>query len=398
MQQLEPRQSLVLPTSTLLGQFPAASGSHRSSHSSSPLSDDTQWSTYSSGSNCLPNALSSPLTPSTTGPVTPSPTLQPSYPPILSSPDHILYSADTIRTGDPVPSTELACIWSIPEPGYINDYIPDYSHVLSEFMGDSNSPSTSNHPSLEASLSLPHHSTFPRPQSVLSWPDLPATAFDPPSISPCDSSPPYFPPYDHNTNFAPPSFASSMDTSVDNSNVYVTGLVDELTHLSLDEGTSGAHAPNESSSLVPAEFSYAGHHIDPPRALDGDLSPGPLDCQAGPSRPARRRCRRPSPYVAPSEGAAFSPTVAKPTVLEASLARRKKEGKYSCHLCSATFTEKHGVTNHLNSHYGIKPHECARCGKRFGTTHTRNRHAKTCRTFMPMPQEVKFIDMVHQIA
>ncbi|KAL0067706.1 hypothetical protein AAF712_005146 [Marasmius tenuissimus] len=193
-----------------------------------------------------------------------------------------------------------------------------------------------------------------------------------------------------------------MDTPVGNSNVYATGLVeslDRLTHHSMDEGGSGTHASTDSPSLLSTELSYADHNFDPPRVLGGDPSPGPLDWQIGPSRPVRRRHRRPSPYVTPSGGAVpeiISPTVAKPTVLEASLARRKKEGKYSCHLCSATFTERHGVTNHLNSHYGIKPHKCTRCGKNFGTTHTRNRHVKTCRGSKPIPPEVKFIDMVHQ--
>ncbi|KAJ8088476.1 hypothetical protein PM082_022549 [Marasmius tenuissimus] len=261
------------------------------------------------------------------------------------SPEH-LHSTDNIRAEDPVPSTELGYIWNISDSGYINDCIPDYSAGSSEFMDDPNSPSTTNYPSLEASLFLPRHLTSSRPQSVLSGSDLSATAVESPSISSCGSFPPGFPrPYDPNPFSTAPPFTSFMETPVDKSNGHVTGLVDDLTYDSSDKEGSGFHASKDSPSLAPLKFFDTSHNFDPPRVLDGDPSPDPLDCRVGPSRPVRRRYERPSPYIAPSEGAILSPTVAKPTVLEASSTRRKKEGKYSCHLCSATFTERHGVTS-----------------------------------------------------
>ncbi|KAK1236381.1 hypothetical protein PQX77_000365 [Marasmius sp. AFHP31] len=190
-----------------------------------------------------------------------------------------------------------------------------------------------------------------------------------------------------------------MDPPVVDSTIYATDPVegDGSPHRYPDEMAFDASLSEGNSSFNNPEAPYTDSTYDTRRVND-DPSSGSLLPQVGPSRTVRRRTRKASPVVAASGGGVpeiVSLTVAKPTVLEAALARRKKPGKYRCHLCPATFTEKHGVTNHVNSHYGIKPHQCTRCDKSFGTTHTRNRHVKTCRGSKPMPQEVTFVDMAH---
>ncbi|KAF9260038.1 hypothetical protein L218DRAFT_989781 [Marasmius fiardii PR-910] len=79
----------------------------------------------------------------------------------------------------------------------------------------------------------------------------------------------------------------------------------------------------------------------------------------------------------------------------ASLARRKKEAKHFCPLCKKDFTEKHGLDNHLNAHYGRKPFACGGCRKEFTTRHTRDRHVKTCPSFQSQSQsQYTFVNLM----
>ncbi|KAF7374396.1 C2H2 type zinc finger domain-containing protein [Mycena sanguinolenta] len=56
--------------------------------------------------------------------------------------------------------------------------------------------------------------------------------------------------------------------------------------------------------------------------------------------------------------------------------RRTKPAKFRCDICSHTFTTKHNLTNHRNSHAGIKPYACRLCGDRFTTRSVQTRHEK----------------------
>ncbi|KAL0575490.1 hypothetical protein V5O48_006475, partial [Marasmius crinis-equi] len=63
-------------------------------------------------------------------------------------------------------------------------------------------------------------------------------------------------------------------------------------------------------------------------------------------------------------------------ITSASRRRRTKSVAHKCHYCNSTFTARHNLKNHVNSHLGIRPHICQRCGRRFGTKHVLTRHEK----------------------
>ncbi|KAJ3843936.1 hypothetical protein F5878DRAFT_207996 [Lentinula raphanica] len=73
--------------------------------------------------------------------------------------------------------------------------------------------------------------------------------------------------------------------------------------------------------------------------------------------------------------------VASAALINAANARRTNEAPFRCTFagCKATFTAKHNLNNHVNSHYGIKSFQCAKCGRDFGTGHVLRRHLTTCK-------------------
>ncbi|XP_055343414.1 zinc finger protein 547-like [Paramacrobiotus metropolitanus] len=55
---------------------------------------------------------------------------------------------------------------------------------------------------------------------------------------------------------------------------------------------------------------------------------------------------------------------------------------FMCHWLGCTvkpFKIRHQLTDHVNSHNGIKSHSCRRCGDRFTHSGTRSRHEKSCK-------------------
>ncbi|KAK0446193.1 hypothetical protein EV421DRAFT_1901873 [Armillaria borealis] len=83
--------------------------------------------------------------------------------------------------------------------------------------------------------------------------------------------------------------------------------------------------------------------------------------------------------------ASLSPTsyreqVASDAVARASQSRRTNAANYTCSECHQTFTAKHNLNNHLNSHYGVRNFHCEvpDCNKAFGTSHVRRRHMIKC--------------------
>ncbi|PBL03344.1 hypothetical protein ARMGADRAFT_12508 [Armillaria gallica] len=72
--------------------------------------------------------------------------------------------------------------------------------------------------------------------------------------------------------------------------------------------------------------------------------------------------------------------VASDAVARASQNRRTNAANYTCNECHQTFTAKHNLNNHLNSHYGVRNFRCSvpNCNKSFGTSHVRRRHMLKC--------------------
>ncbi|KAJ7180204.1 hypothetical protein C8R43DRAFT_846641, partial [Mycena crocata] len=77
--------------------------------------------------------------------------------------------------------------------------------------------------------------------------------------------------------------------------------------------------------------------------------------------------------------AAFKPEVASKKIRQASSARRINIAAFVCPLatCSSTFTARHNLVNHINSHNKHRPHRCL-CGMSFTTQGVLNRHKKRC--------------------
>lgn len=74
--------------------------------------------------------------------------------------------------------------------------------------------------------------------------------------------------------------------------------------------------------------------------------------------------------------------VASAAQVAASNSRRKTNtGRFPCDLCSQTFTAKHNLQNHFNSHYRRKNYHCEPdgCGGSFTTKSSLKRHGKSCK-------------------
>ncbi|KAJ7036304.1 hypothetical protein C8F04DRAFT_483801 [Mycena alexandri] len=75
----------------------------------------------------------------------------------------------------------------------------------------------------------------------------------------------------------------------------------------------------------------------------------------------------------------FRPVVATLATRRAAKFRRKKDAPFVCRFCSADFTAKHNLKNHLNSHDSVKNFMCDKCFESFGTAHVLRRHVKKCK-------------------
>ncbi|KAJ7067252.1 hypothetical protein C8F01DRAFT_933537, partial [Mycena amicta] len=69
--------------------------------------------------------------------------------------------------------------------------------------------------------------------------------------------------------------------------------------------------------------------------------------------------------------------VASNKIRQASNARRLNAASFQCPLptCGSTFTARHNLVNHINSHNKHRPHKCS-CGMSFTTQGVLNRHKK----------------------
>ncbi|KAJ7158403.1 hypothetical protein C8R46DRAFT_1109101 [Mycena filopes] len=85
------------------------------------------------------------------------------------------------------------------------------------------------------------------------------------------------------------------------------------------------------------------------------------------------------PISTPSVSSSFKREVSSKKIREASSARRINIAAFNCPLatCGATFTARHNLTNHVNSHNKYRPHRCP-CGLTFTTQGVLNRHKKRC--------------------
>ncbi|KAJ7168593.1 hypothetical protein C8R46DRAFT_1092142 [Mycena filopes] len=81
----------------------------------------------------------------------------------------------------------------------------------------------------------------------------------------------------------------------------------------------------------------------------------------------------------PSVPSPFKEEVSSKKIREASSRRRINIAAFNCPLatCGATFTARHNLTNHINSHNKHRPYRCL-CGLTFTTQGVLNRHKKRC--------------------
>ncbi|KAJ7081826.1 hypothetical protein B0H15DRAFT_853717 [Mycena belliarum] len=81
---------------------------------------------------------------------------------------------------------------------------------------------------------------------------------------------------------------------------------------------------------------------------------------------------------APTEIPLANPEVGSWATVQAARSRRKKPGKFACPYsgCISNFTARHNLRHHINSHKGVKPHQCHVCRTRFTTPSVLTRHLK----------------------
>ncbi|KAI3609833.1 hypothetical protein WG66_007617 [Moniliophthora roreri] len=111
----------------------------------------------------------------------------------------------------------------------------------------------------------------------------------------------------------------------------------------------GRSRPIQNGGMIPSESSYYGAtSLDPVR-----------DNSTEQELPEVQRCK-----------------VAKDTVLQAAVRRRKNEAKFTCDIagCGQTFTTRHNLRYHSDAHYNIRRYKCEMCGKSFTTLSDRRRH------------------------
>ncbi|KAJ7240810.1 hypothetical protein C8J57DRAFT_97939 [Mycena rebaudengoi] len=137
------------------------------------------------------------------------------------------------------------------------------------------------------------------------------------------------------------------------------------------------------------------------RSPHGQLSPGwryPMQQQPAPYSESLPSQQPPPPspslLTVPPSGAALQRrgasrrtrshsdlnSLAPPDLDAASNARRTNVATFECHFpnCTSTFTARHNLMNHINSHNKCRPHACL-CGLSFTTQGVLNRHKKRCR-------------------
>jgi hypothetical protein len=76
----------------------------------------------------------------------------------------------------------------------------------------------------------------------------------------------------------------------------------------------------------------------------------------------------------------FKVTVGSDKIKKAASSRRVHQARFACDLCDATFTARHNLNNHMNSHTGEKPFACQWCDQRAVTQAVILRHErKSCK-------------------
>ncbi|KAJ4267531.1 hypothetical protein NW762_003638 [Fusarium torreyae] len=58
------------------------------------------------------------------------------------------------------------------------------------------------------------------------------------------------------------------------------------------------------------------------------------------------------------------------------LSRRQVTGKFTCHICTKSFTRKINLNSHERSHFGDRPYACSTCGKAFARVNDCRRHER----------------------
>ncbi|KAJ6561891.1 hypothetical protein B0H19DRAFT_1142947 [Mycena capillaripes] len=151
----------------------------------------------------------------------------------------------------------------------------------------------------------------------------------------------------------------------------IRGSHEFLSPISTLSRTSSAPTKGRRSKPVSARESYGVFRAvkTEPASPSAFLSPEGSDG-------SQQEFRVAQPPAAPT----FKVEVASNKIRQASSKRRINEATFKCPLesCSSTFTARHNLLNHINSHNKYRPHRCM-CGMSFTTQGVLNRHRKRCR-------------------
>ncbi|KIY51783.1 hypothetical protein FISHEDRAFT_56455 [Fistulina hepatica ATCC 64428] len=179
---------------------------------------------------------------------------------------------------------------------------------------------------------------------------------------------------------------SGNDLSMDSPAFYSMSLDSPaITLSSMASSPSPSRTPHSSPARSPHPMI-----MDSPIHLDGhqfafrpSTSPiATMNAMSGPQ--AYSPCADPN-EICPGD-AMFSPPVAlnqkqkvaTPAMVKASTRRRRKPANFKCEFCTADFTAKHNLQNHLRSHKGVREFECSLCGMTFTNPGVRDRHRLKC--------------------
>lgn len=182
----------------------------------------------------------------------------------------------------------------------------------------------------------------------------------------------------HDQGLLSPIRMRSRESSISSITRLAPPFADDCDPASPASYMSDAFESDFSSSMMLNSPSEMPKPLDPGGCLDPRVE---LATSESESSPVRRPSGR------------FRKNVASEAVKKASADRRKHDAPHKCDKCGQTFTAKHNlisespfsasfsaflkaITDHGNSHAGLKPFKCTYCSGSFGTSGVLARHVK----------------------
>ncbi len=183
----------------------------------------------------------------------------------------------------------------------------------------------------------------------------------------------------HDQGLLSPIRMRSRESSISSITRLAPPFADDCDPASPASYMSDAFESDFSSSMMLNSPSEMPKPLDPGGCLDPrvELATSESESSPVPRRPSGR----------------FRKNVASEAVKKASADRRKHDAPHKCDKCGQTFTAKHNlisespfsasfsaflkaITDHGNSHAGLKPFKCTYCSGSFGTSGVLARHVK----------------------